>query len=83
MVQLLNDNDESFIKKVWNTEPEGLKDKGACFLEIIRHTTTVFRIVFRTASLQTGNHERTPFVENIVTSLLALSKVTGFADFKW
>ncbi|CAO3693596.1 unnamed protein product [Rhizopus stolonifer] len=82
IVQLLN-NDDSFIKQLWTTEPEGLTEKGTNLLEIIRHALTTFHLTLKNVSLQTGNHERTPFVENIVPSLLSLSKVTGFVDFKW
>ncbi|KAG1043128.1 hypothetical protein G6F43_011734 [Rhizopus delemar] len=42
-----------------------------------------FHLVCRIVPEFVQNHERTHFVENIVPSLLALAKITGFIEFKW
>ncbi|EIE84668.1 hypothetical protein RO3G_09378 [Rhizopus delemar RA 99-880] len=58
-------------------------DKAAALLKIFRYTLTSYYLAFSNISLLTQNHERTPFIENIVPSLLSLSKITGFVEFKW
>ncbi|EIE76204.1 hypothetical protein RO3G_00908 [Rhizopus delemar RA 99-880] len=80
---LENDNTESFVQRLWTVEIEGLSNKAVALLDIIRYILTSFHLVFSDAALLTQNHERTPFIENIVPSLLSLSKITGFAEFKW
>ncbi|KAG0176617.1 hypothetical protein DFQ29_005883 [Apophysomyces sp. BC1021] len=80
---LENDNTELFVQQVWTAEIDGLTDKATALLEIFRYTLTSFHLVFNNVSLSTQNHERTPFIENIVPSLLSLSKITGFVEFKW
>ncbi|KAG0748168.1 hypothetical protein G6F62_008153 [Rhizopus arrhizus] len=80
---LENDNTESFVQQVWTAGTDGLTDKATALLEIIRYTLTSFHLVFSNVSLLTQNHERTPFIENIVPSLLSLSKIAGFVEFKW
>lgn len=80
---LENDNTESFVQLLWTAEIEGLSDKAAALLDIIRYILTSFHLVFSDVPLLTQNHERTPFIENIVPSLLSLSKITGFVEFKW
>ncbi|KAG1153747.1 hypothetical protein G6F37_010078 [Rhizopus arrhizus] len=80
---LENDNTESFVQQVWTAGTDGLTDKATALLDIIRYILTSFHLVFSNVSLLTQNHERTPFIENIVPSLLSLSKITGFVEFKW
>jgi hypothetical protein len=80
---LENDNTESFVRQVWTAGIDGLTDKSTALLEILRYTLTSFHLAFSNVSLLTQNHERTPFIENIVPSLLSLSKITGFVEFKW
>ncbi|CAO0795180.1 unnamed protein product [Mucor circinelloides] len=62
---------------------DGLTDKATALLKIVRYTLTSFHLVLINVSLLTQNHERTPFIENIVPSLLSLSKIRGFVEFKW
>ncbi|EPB87617.1 hypothetical protein HMPREF1544_05600 [Mucor circinelloides 1006PhL] len=57
--------------------------KATALLKIVRYTLTSFHLVLINVSLLTQNHERTPFIENIVPSLLSLSKIRGFVEFKW
>ncbi|KAI8083448.1 hypothetical protein BDF21DRAFT_451068 [Thamnidium elegans] len=80
---LENDDTESFVQQIWTAGTDGLTDKATALLGIIRYTLTSFHLVFSNVSLLTQNHERTPFIENIVSSLLSLSKITGFVEFKW
>ncbi|KAI8642925.1 hypothetical protein BD408DRAFT_343414, partial [Parasitella parasitica] len=55
-------------------------DKATALLEIIRYTLTSFHPVFSNVSLLTQNHEKAPFIENIVPSFLSLSRTTGFVE---
>lgn len=80
---LENENTESFVQQVWTAGTDGLTYKATALLEIVRYTLTSFRLVFSNVSLLTQNHEAMPFIENIVPSLLSLSKIRGFVEFKW
>ncbi|KAG2228546.1 hypothetical protein INT48_000313 [Thamnidium elegans] len=51
-------------------------------MEVLRYTLTSFHLALKNSSLLVQNHERTPFIENIIPSLLALSKIVGFVEFK-
>ncbi|KAG1554738.1 hypothetical protein G6F49_007756 [Rhizopus delemar] len=53
-------------------------DLGSYFINLCS-----FHLVCRIVPEFVQNHERTHFVENIVPSLLALAKITGFIEFKW
>jgi hypothetical protein len=77
------DSTKSFVQMLWTTEIEGLNDKAVALLEIIRYVLTSLHLVFSDTPRLTQNHERAPFIENIVPSLLALSELTGFVEFKW
>lgn len=80
---LENDETDKFVQFLWTSEVEGIDERGAALLKMIRYILTSFHLVFSDVPLLTQNHERTPFTENIVPSLLALSKITGFVEFKW
>ncbi|CAO3636384.1 unnamed protein product [Mucor hiemalis] len=80
---LENDETDKFVQLLWTSEVEGIDERGAALLKMIRYILTSFHLVFSDVPLLTQNHERTPFTENIVPSLLALSKITGFVEFKW
>lgn len=79
---LENDNLEDFVKSLWSTDIEGLDSRSNQLLHIIQYILTTFHLIFRNISILTQNHERTPFIENIVPSLLSLTKVTGLIEFK-
>ncbi|KAI8075626.1 hypothetical protein BDF21DRAFT_69616 [Thamnidium elegans] len=80
---LKNNNTEFFVQQVWTSEIDGLTNKAAALMEVLRYTLTSFHLTLKNSSLLVQNHERTPFIENIIPSLLALSKIVGFAEFKW
>jgi hypothetical protein len=67
---LENDNTESFVQQLWTAEIEGLSDKAVALLDIVRYILTSFHLVFSDVPFLTQNHERTPFIDNIVPSLL-------------
>ncbi|KAI8333602.1 hypothetical protein BC941DRAFT_473351 [Chlamydoabsidia padenii] len=80
----MEDIDDDFIQQLWTRTPKDpLSEKGSALLKIMRHTLTSFHLALSNTSLFTQNHERTSFIENIIPSLLSLSKVTGFVEFKW
>ncbi|KAG2213421.1 hypothetical protein INT47_009095 [Mucor saturninus] len=80
---LKSNNTEFFVQQVWNSELDGLTNKAAALMEVIQYTLTSFHLALKSSSLLVQNHERTPFIENIVPSLLALSKIVGFVEYKW
>ncbi|KAI8336617.1 hypothetical protein BC941DRAFT_353896 [Chlamydoabsidia padenii] len=77
-------DDDDFIQQLWTATPENpLNEKGSALMKIMRHTLTSFHLTLNNTSSFIQNHERTPFIENIIPSLLSLSKITGFVEFKW
>ncbi|KAI9254753.1 hypothetical protein EDC94DRAFT_678836 [Helicostylum pulchrum] len=80
---LKNNNTEFFVQQVWTSEIDRLTNKAAALMEVLRYTLTWFHLALKNSSLLVQNHERTPFIENIIPSLLALLKIAGFVEFKW
>ncbi|CAO3672392.1 unnamed protein product [Rhizopus stolonifer] len=74
---------EEFNGKLWTTEHDSLAGSSKAFNEILRYTLCSFHLIYRTVSSYMVNHERSYFIENIIPSLLALAKNTGFVEFKW
>ncbi|KAI9472086.1 MAG: hypothetical protein EXX96DRAFT_597207 [Benjaminiella poitrasii] len=64
------------------TSSNTVKYKAAALLEVLRYTLTSFHLIFKNISLFAQNHERIPFIENIVLSLLVLSKILGFVEYE-
>lgn len=79
---LLKNNTNFFVQQVWTSEIDRLTNKAAALMEVLRYTLTSFHLALKNSSLLVQNHERTPFIENIIPSLLALSKIAGFVEFK-
>ncbi|ORZ07374.1 hypothetical protein BCR42DRAFT_397289 [Absidia repens] len=80
----LLENDDSFIQQMWTEGADGLAYEGMILLDIIRYILWQHSTWFSAMCLfSTQNHERTPFIENIVPSLLSLSKITGMVEFEW
>lgn len=85
LVSLLGDEPfDTYNQFLWSFSPDhSLTPQSKAFLEIIRHSLCSFHLVCRTVPQFVQNHERTYFVENVIPSLLALTKIVGFVEMKW
>ncbi|KAG1136842.1 hypothetical protein G6F37_011750 [Rhizopus arrhizus] len=85
LVSLLGDEPfDTYNQMLWSFKPDhSLTPQSKAFLEIIKHSLCLFHLVCRTVPEFVQNHERTHFVENVILSLLALTKIIGFVEFKW
>ncbi|KAI8981070.1 hypothetical protein BDB01DRAFT_860522 [Pilobolus umbonatus] len=74
---------DTFNQTLWTYKLDyNLGSQSEAFLEIIRHSLCFSHLVYRTVPEFVQNHERTHFIENIIPSLLAFAKITGFLEFK-
>ncbi|KAI7850563.1 hypothetical protein BDC45DRAFT_446841, partial [Circinella umbellata] len=62
---------------------ENMSDQGKVFLAISKHVLSSFHLAHRSTPVFMLNHEHTSLCEDIVPSLLPLSKMTGFLEFRW
>ncbi|KAI9328818.1 hypothetical protein BD770DRAFT_477964 [Pilaira anomala] len=85
LVSLLGDEPfDTYNQMLWSFKPgHSLTPQSEAFLQIIKHSLCSFHLVCRTVSEFKQNHERTHFVENFIPSLMALTKIIGFIEFKW
>ncbi|KAI8636679.1 hypothetical protein BD408DRAFT_355200 [Parasitella parasitica] len=68
---------------LWSFKPDHrLTPQSKAFLEIIKHSLCSFHLVCRTVPEFVQNHERT-LLKMLFPSLLALTKIIGFVEFKW
>jgi hypothetical protein len=74
---------DEFNGKLWTTKHDSLTGISKAFIEIMRYALCSFHLICRTRPNYMNNHERSYFIENVVPSLLALAKNTGFIEFKW
>ncbi|KAG2213362.1 hypothetical protein INT47_009035 [Mucor saturninus] len=65
---LKSNNTEFFVQQVWSSNIDGLTNKAAALMEVIQYTLTSFHLAIK---------------KNIIPSLLELSKIVGFVEFKW
>ncbi|KAI9266117.1 hypothetical protein BY458DRAFT_512699 [Sporodiniella umbellata] len=69
---------------LWSFKPgHSLTPQSEAFLEISKHSLCSFHLVCRTVPEFKQNRERTHLVENFIPSLMALTKIIGFIEFKW
>ncbi|KAI7905020.1 uncharacterized protein BX663DRAFT_484356 [Cokeromyces recurvatus] len=66
---------DNFNETLWAFKPDfALTTPSKAFLDIVKYTLCSFHLSCRSIQEFAQNHERTHFVENIIPSLLALSK---------
>ncbi|KAI7896644.1 uncharacterized protein EV154DRAFT_558258 [Mucor mucedo] len=75
---------DTYNQMLWSFKPGHiLTPQSEAFLEVIKYSLCSFHLVCRTVPEFKQNHERTHFVENFIPSLMALTKIIGFIEFKW
>lgn len=85
LVSLLGDEPfDTYNQMLWSFKPgHSLAPQSKAFLETVKYSLCSFHLVCRIVPEFVQNHEITHFVENVIPSLLALTKVIGFVEFKW
>ncbi|CEG75932.1 hypothetical protein RMATCC62417_10903 [Rhizopus microsporus] len=73
---------DEFNSRFWTTNHDGLTGTSRAFIEIMRYTLCSFHLICRTTPKYMNNHEKPYSIENIIPSLLALARNTGFIEFK-
>ncbi|KAL0141927.1 hypothetical protein V8B55DRAFT_1562469 [Mucor lusitanicus] len=87
LVSLMGDesfDDIYYNLMLWSFKPDhSLTPPSEAFLEIIKqHSICSFHLVCITMPEFVQNHKKTRIVENVIPSLLALTKITGFVEFE-
>ncbi|KAI7891693.1 uncharacterized protein EV154DRAFT_537917 [Mucor mucedo] len=83
-IALLRHNDvESFVQNIWASKIEGLTDKAVALLNIIRYTWISFHPTLRMVLSWYKTMRGLIFIESVIKSFLAVSKIVDFVECKW
>ncbi|KAI7850565.1 hypothetical protein BDC45DRAFT_546567 [Circinella umbellata] len=75
---------DAFLDEIWSMKPnENMSDQGKVCLAISKHVLSSFHLAHHSTPMFMLDCEHISFCENIVPSLLALLKMTGFLEFRW